>query len=170
MKRIITILTGVALLCYFFIAIYNFCPPFYKQSYVGRASNKVSGILGFGVLFDRMLSLTGRSVTYRFYQGGRWQENKLLLEPLFDDYRATGNLTSLKHCRLDTRLVSDIHKTARRKGIQKMKESKAYAEFLDHLLYSHNQNIRPDSLEIFYYIRNYETDALHLSLNFKDKP
>lgn len=170
MKRFITILTGLILFSYLLIAMYSFSPPFFKRTYVGKVSYKVKRILGFGILFDRMVSLTGRSVTYRFYQDGKWQKNKLLLEPHFEDYRATGNFTSLKHCRLDSRLIADMHKIAKRNGIEKMKQSKVYAEFLDHLLYSHNHNVRPDSLEVFYYIRDYETDTLHLSLNFKVKP
>jgi len=170
MKRLITIVTGLILISYILIAGYRFTPPFFKHSFAGRVTNKVNGILGFGILFDKLKSLTGTSASYRFYQDGKWEEKKLLLEPLFNDYRATGNLTSLKHCRLDSHLVAGIHKIAKRNGIEKMKQSKVYNEFIDHLIYSHNKNIRPDSLEVFYYIKNYDADTMHLALNFKVKP
>jgi hypothetical protein len=126
-------------------------------------------ILGIGVLFDRKASAISKSASYRFYQNGKWGQKELLLEPLFEDYKRSGNIAALKHCRLDWYLAFDVNRVYRQKGITKMKQSKEYTEFLNHLFYRHNNNIKPDSLEIFYYIRNPETDSLRLALNFKSK-
>lgn len=170
MKRIISLITCCVCFAYILMAIYNLSPSYFQQFYIGKVIGKIKYRIGMGILFDRPKSLISKSVSYRFYQNGKWQQNQLLLEPLFDDYKAHGNFAALKHCRLDSQLASRVHSFGKRKGIATMKESKIYAEFIDHLIYRHNKNIKPDSIEVFYYTKNYKTDSLHLSLTVKCKP
>jgi len=170
MKRLITVITCCIVVGYIFLALYPFAPTYIKNSHVSGMTNKVKKILGLGALFDRPNTLIGKSATYRFYQNGKWQPKQQLLEPLFEDYKLSGNIAALKHCRLDGNLVWNIAYIANLDGVEKMRHSKEYAEFLDHLIYRHNHNIKPDSLEISYYTKNFETDSLDLSLTFKVKP
>jgi len=170
MKRIITIATICAFLGYILLAIYPYVPVYFQKSYTGRVIRKVKKTLAYGPLFDRENALISKSASYRFYQNGKWQQSQLLLEPLFSDYTATGNFAALKHCRLDTRLVVRINHINKHRGIIKMLKSKEYEEFTDHLFYRHNRNIKPDSLEVFYYIKDYESNNMIMSLNFKCKP
>jgi len=169
MKRLITIVTYCILLGYALIVIFPAAPSFIQKSYIGKTKKKVKKAIGMGILFNRESALISKSVSYRFYQNGKWQQNRLLLEPLFNDYNASGNFAALKHCRLDSHLIGELQYIGKHKGIPAMLKSKAYAEFLDHLIYRHNGNIKPDSLEMSYYEKNYETDKLNLSLTFKCK-
>jgi len=170
MKRFIAIFTIFIFLGYILVAIYPYTPSFYQKSYTGKATRKIKKILAYGALFDRENAIISKSVSYRFYQNGKWQQSQLLLEPLFNDYVTTGNFAALKHCRLDVRLVVRINQINKHKGIIKMLKSKEYTQFTDHLFYRHNQNIKPDSLEVSYYVKDYETNSMNLSLIFKCKP
>jgi len=170
MKRIVTLITCCAVFAYIIMALSQIYPPIFKKSKIGNATDKIKYRIGIGVLFDRPKTLTGKSVTYRFYQNGKWQKKQLLLEPLFDEYKKSGNFAALKHCRLDSQLAAGIHRVGKHRDISKMKQSKRYAEFMDHIIYKHNKNVKPDSVEVSYYIKNYKTGRLHLSLTFKGKP
>ncbi|WP_154652568.1 hypothetical protein [Flavobacterium rivuli] len=170
MKRVITITTCCICFAYISMAVYNLYPSHLKKFYLGKTLGKIKHQIGLGVLFDRPNSLIGKSVIYRLYQNGKWQENQQLLEPLFNDYKENGNFAALKHCRLDSQLAGRIHTIGKRQGIEKMKQSKKYKEFINHLIYRHNKNVKPDSLQIFYYIKDYKSNKLHLSLNFVCQP
>jgi hypothetical protein len=170
MKRLITIITCCVIFGYIFIAVFQLSHGILKRRSFAVGIHKVENMLGLGVLFDRPHTLIGRSVTYRFYQRGEWQPKRQLMEPLFEKYKMFGDISALKHCRLDGSMTRDILYIENHYGIEKMKRSRQYSEFLEHLFYSHNQNVKPDSLEIFIYIKDYETGSLNLSLNFKDEP
>ena len=170
MKRFVTIITICVFLGYILMTMAVVTPNLFKKSYIRKTTNKVKYGIGIGVLFDRPNTLVGKSVTYRFYQHGAWQKNQQLLEPLFEEYSTTGNFAALKHCRLDAHLVRKIHTVSKHSGNTKMFKSNAFAAFKDHLLYSHNNKIKPDSIEVYYYIENFETNSMDLLLKFKCKP
>lgn len=170
MKRFITILTIFIFFGYILIAIYPFTPAFFKKSYTGIIAKKAKVALGFGPLFISKRASISKSISYKFYQQGKWQHSQLLLEPLFEDYKTSGSFSALKHCRLDSYLMAEAYLINKYNGTEKMLKSNVYSEFASHLFYRHNQNITPDSLEVSYYIKDNKTNRLTLLLTFKDKP
>jgi len=168
MKRLVSIVTIGVVFGYIMIALYASMPTFFKKSHPGKATLKAKAILAQGPLFSR--SLRNNSGTYRFYQNGKWEQKQLLLEPLFNDYTATGNFAALTHCRLDIRLFSKLNRIGRSEGIDKLRQNKAYSEFVDHLIFRHNNNVKPDSIEIAYYSRDLVKNSQKLLLTFKCKP
>jgi len=169
MKRFVTITTGCIIIAYIVLTLYSISPLYANYTPVRKIAISTKKMLGMGRLFTSKNAAVGKSVSYRFYKNGKWSKSQLLLEPLFNRYLETGNVASLKHCRLDAYLSRDIHRIAQKNGIEKMRQSKEYAEFIDHLFYRHNNDIRPDSLQVQFYVRDYKTDSLHLTLTFKSK-
>lgn len=168
MKRLVSIITIGVVFGYIIIAIYSSMPTFFKKSHPGKAFLKAKTILAQGPLFTR--SLRNNTGTYRFYQNGKWEREQRLLEPLFNEYTATGNFAALTHCRLDIRLFSKLNRIGRSEGIDKLRQNKAYSEFVDHLIFRHNNNVKPDSIEIAYYKTDFKRDSHKLLLTFKCKP
>lgn len=170
MKRFITIVTGCIFLWYAGILLYPLLPGAVKTSYSNTIFKKARISSGLAILFDQRATLTGVTVSYRLYQKGSWEPEQQLLEPLFNDYITSGNLSSLKHCRLDAHLIQNVYNVRKYGGAKKMITSRAYARFSDHLFYSHNNNVRPDSLEVHYYEKQNDPNRLQLMLTFKSKP
>jgi len=170
MKRFITITTGCVFLGYIMLMALPIMPAFFQNSFIGKTTKKARIALGFTVLFISKSASVSKSVSYRFYQKGKWQQSQLLLEPFFDHYKTSGDFSSLKHCRLDSYLMMEVYAVYKHKGIEKMLKSDVYSEFKSHLFYRHNQDTKPDSLEVSYYIKDSKTKRLNLLLTFKDKP
>lgn len=157
------------ILGYMVIVIYPTVPVAVQNTFPGKVSKAVKYKLGFGPLFDRAPTLEGKTVSYRFYQNGTWQPYQQLLEPSFKEYRTSGNIGALRHCRLDARLLADLNIIYKSDGLEKMKQSNTAAVFLEHLVYRHNKSVKPDSVEVNYY-KIFRPDSLQLLLNFKSKP
>jgi len=170
MKRFITITTGFVFLGYLLLMIFPVTPAYFKSSYIGETTKKAKAALGFGPLFVSESASVSKSASYRLYQNGKWQQRQLLLEPLYNDYVTHGNYAALKHCRLDAYLVAELYIIRKHKGVPEMLKSSVYAEFTNHLIYRHNHNIKPDSLEVSYYNKDHATNRLNLIATFKAKP
>lgn len=169
MKRLVAIVTGFVLLWYAGAIIYPVLPKGMKAGNIKVVFEKIRISVGLGSLFDRPVSLTKRFVSYRFYENGKWQEKRDLLQPLFDDYLTKGYFASLTHARLDASLVFNLYRIHRVNGMETVRKSNDYSMFVNHMFSYHVGTKKPDSLEIFYTKKNND-NSVELLLNFKCIP
>jgi len=125
---------------------------------------------GLGALFVSEDSMKHHATSYRFYQNGKWTDWQLLEEPLFEEYTSSGRLASLKHNRLDRRLGQKVVNINRKLGNLKTIDSKEFRAFTSHLFYGHNQNHKPDSLEIIFQQKVKQEEALKATFKVKCHP
>jgi hypothetical protein len=168
-KRFITILTISILLGYIMLLISNISPSVSTTIGFEKAAVKGRSYLGFGALFVKVNSPHGGTATYRLYQNGKWSKTTNLLDPMFNDYCMTGNLAVLRHSRNDYIILIKMNNLAKLKGNAKMQHTKTYRKFINHLVYRHSENIKPDSIEISYYLKEYKTNRLEKTLHIKTK-
>ncbi|WP_343530510.1 hypothetical protein [Pedobacter sp.] len=126
--------------------------------------------VGLGALFVNESSMRIYATSYRFYQDGKWSDWQFLEGPLFEEYISKGRLASLKHNRLDKLLCQKIIDLRRKSGDVKTKESKEFKAFTSHLFYRHNQNRKPDSLEVKFQQKFREPDVVKTVFKIKYQP
>lgn len=169
MKRLVAIAAGVVFLWYAGVIIYPLFPTVVKTPKANVVFDKIRITVGLGSLFNRPGSLTKRSVYYRFYENGKWQKEQCLMQPIFENYRATGSFASLTHLRLDENLIFKVYRVFKTRDMEAAKKTKAYAAFSDHMFSHHAGNTKADSLEVSYYVNNNDNTS-ELLLNFKCTP
>jgi len=169
MKRLVVFITGLVFLWYFGTIIYSLYPYKIKSSVVKKVFKTAKLDIGLGALFHMPGSLSKKSVSYRFYERGKWQNQQELLQPLFNEYIEFGNLAALKHCRLDANLIYKIYTICEAHGMEQAQKSSDYNEFITHIFAFHKTESIPDSLDISYYHINNDNTS-RLLLNFKSTP
>lgn len=171
MKRLVTFVIFLVLVGYAFVLLANInFLGIRKTPYLGSKMRQLGSFCGLGTLFTRETSMISHATVYRFYQNGKWERWQELEKPLFQDYVATGRLASLKHNRLDKRLMSNLNRVATSQGLTKMKQTKAFDNFTAHLFFNHNQKRIPDSLELKYFQIYNSGNSTKTLTAFKFKP
>ena len=126
--------------------------------------------VGLGSLFVSEASMKAYATSYRFYQDGKWTDWHFLEEPLFEEYISEGRLASLKHNRLDKHLTKKIVRIGRKYGNAQMMKSNEFKAFTSHLFFRHNQNRKPDSLEIIVRQKFKQIETVKMIFKFKYQP
>jgi hypothetical protein len=114
--------------------------------YLGGTVKAVKKFIGLGGLFYLDNTLKNNSTNYRFFKNNQWQAWQTLEQPLFEDYIESFNFDALHHCRIDRKLVGDLVNL--KKKSDNLISTVQMDAFLTHLLYAHNNGLRPDSVEI----------------------
>lgn len=148
-----------------FVFVQKLIPPMLRPKF-----QQARNFTGLGSLFVNEASMKAYATTYRFYQDGKWTAWQVLEEPLFEEYVSKGRLASLKHNRLDKRLSQKAVYIGRKNGNAKMMASREFKAFTLHLFYAHNQNRKPDSLELIVHQKFRQPKALKTILKFKYQP
>jgi hypothetical protein len=151
MKRIVLIIICGVFFAYLlvFLSAFNIL-GIAKIPIVGPKVRQVRSFMGLGSLFVSETSMSRYATLYRFRENGKWLAWRELEAPLFNNYIATGHLASLKHSRLDMHLSKKMARIGIKQGNAEMIRSKEFKAFTSHLFYRHNQNRKPDSLEVVF--------------------
>lgn len=144
-----------------------------KIPYLSQKLKQARLFAGAGSLFTREVSLNNYATLFRCHQNNKWGKWQQMEKPLFNAYVQHFSLASLKHNRLAIHLSQRLYFNGYLTNKQNFTQTEGYRNFMAHLIYAHNGNIRPDSVEIVYQIKIIDSLGKHLPktlMRFKATP